>query len=107
VIRPSFCTRACERVYITAQGCETVLGSEYGLPTACPGGQYHRGKFTTRSFTPHVVRWMCPGEGVPVYNGVADLMRLYSSTRLVTLGFLLLRSAALEEFERGEILHMA
>ncbi len=37
--RPSFCTRASERVYITAQGCETLSGDGYGLPAAGAGGR--------------------------------------------------------------------
>jgi hypothetical protein len=37
--RPSFCTTANERVYITAQGCETLPGGGYGLPAAGAGGR--------------------------------------------------------------------
>ena len=36
---PSFCTTANERVYITAKGCETLLGGRYGLPAAGAGGR--------------------------------------------------------------------
>ena len=36
--RPRFCTKRCERVYMTACGCETSLGGENGLPTPGAGG---------------------------------------------------------------------
>ena len=37
--RPSFCTTANERVYITARGCETLPGGGYGLLAAGAGGR--------------------------------------------------------------------
>ena len=36
---PRFCTSSDERVYITAKGCETLLGGGYGLPAAGAGGR--------------------------------------------------------------------
>ncbi len=38
VTRPSFCTSACERVYIIAKGCEIGFGGAQGLQAAGAGG---------------------------------------------------------------------
>ena len=40
VTRPIFCTSRCERVYMTACGCETILGGGNGIQAPGAGGLY-------------------------------------------------------------------